>query len=221
MKKNQKSYMDKVHIWGTVWSYSALLVFLMIPVSISAFNNAWPEASVVFKALKSIVLIYWASSVVEVITYTPMLGAGGTYLGFVTGNITNLKLPCSLTAMENAKVKANSEEGEVISTIAIGVSSIVTTVIIAAGVLLLTPVLPKLNDSVVFKAAFDQVLPALFGALGASYFRKHWKIAILPIAVGCIVLIFKPTLPVGTLIFVTIVTSILGALGMYKLKLIK
>lgn len=221
MKKHARTYMDRVHTWGTVWSYSALLVFLMIPISISAVNNAWPEASIVFKALKSIIPIYWGSSIVEVITYTPMLGAGGTYLGFVTGNITNLKMPCSLTAMENAKVKANSEEGEVISTIAIGVSSIVTTVIIAVGVLLLTPVLPKLNDSVVFNAAFDQVLPALFGALGASYFRKHWKIAILPIAVGCIVLIFNPTLAVGTLIFVTIIVSILGALTMYKLKLIK
>lgn len=221
MSKNTKTYMDKVHTWGKIWSYSALAVFLMIPISISAYNNAWPAASVVFSALKSIVLIYWTSAVIEVITYTPMLGAGGTYLGFVTGNITNLKLPCSLTAMENAKVKANSEEGEVISTIAIGVSSIVTTVIIAAGVLLLSPVLPKLNSSEIFKAAFDQVLPALFGALGASYLRKHWRISILPVLVGCIVLIFQPEMGVGTLIFVTIVTSVLGAFAMFKLNWIK
>lgn len=221
MSKSKKSYMDKVHVWGRIWSYTALAVFLMIPVSISAYNNAWPPASVVFSALKSIILIYWTSSIVEVITYTPMLGAGGTYLGFVTGNITNLKMPCALTAMENAKVRANSEEGEVISTIAIGVSSIVTTVIIAAGVLLLSPVLPKLNSSAVFKAAFDQVLPALFGALGASYLKKHWRIAILPVVVGCVVLLFSPEMGVGTLIFITIVTSVLGAFAMFKLNWIK
>ncbi len=221
MSKPKKSYMDKVHVWGRIWSYTALAVFLMIPVSISAYYNAWPAASVVFGALKSIILIYWTSSIVEVITYTPMLGAGGTYLGFVTGNITNLKMPCALTAMENAKVKANSEEGEVISTIAIGVSSIVTTVIIAAGVLLLSPVLPKLNSSAVFKAAFDQVLPALFGALGASYLKKHWRIAILPVVVGCVVLLFSPEMGVGTLIFITIVTSVLGAFAMFKLNWIK
>ena len=51
--------MDKVHIWGKIWSFTALAVFLMLPVSISAYNNAWPAASVVFSALKSIILIYW------------------------------------------------------------------------------------------------------------------------------------------------------------------
>ena len=44
------------------------------------------------------------------------------YLSFVTGNISNLKLPCALAALEQAGLKANSEEGEVVSTIAIAVS---------------------------------------------------------------------------------------------------
>ncbi|MDD6022584.1 MAG: hypothetical protein PUB94_08095 [Oscillospiraceae bacterium] len=219
---NKKTYMDKVHIWGKIWCYTALAVFICIPLAISIYYDAWPDAPTVLKAFSKVALIYWTSSIIEVITYTPMLGAGGTYLSFITGNITNLKLPCGLNAMENAKVRANSEEGEVISTIAIGVSSIVTTVVIAVGVLCFAPFLPKLTaDDSIFKAAFDQVLPALFGALGASYLGKHWKISVFPILVGCIILIFSPTLPVGTMIFITIVASVAGALVMYKLKLIK
>lgn len=217
-----KTYMDKVHIWGTIWCYSALLVFLGVPLAISIYYDAWPSALSVLDALKSVVPIYWVSSVIEVFTYTPMLGAGGTYLSFITGNITNLKLPCGLTAMQNAGVKSNSEEGEVISTIAIGVSSITTTLVIAIGVLCFTPILPKLTDpNSIFKAGFDQVLPALFGALAASYLGKHWKISIFPILVGCIVLLFAPTLGVSTMIFITIVASIAGALAMFKLKWIK
>lgn len=213
-----KTYMDKVHVWGTIWSYSALAIFLSVPLAISIYYNAWPSAGAVFGAFKSVVPIYWVSSVIEVFTYTPMLGAGGTYLSFITGNITNLKLPCSLTAMQNAGVKSNTEEGEVISTIAIGVSSITTTVIIAVGVLCFAPILPKMTDpNSIFKAGFDQVLPALFGALAASYLSKHWKISVFPILVGCIVLLFAPTLGVSTMIFVTIVASIGGALAMYKL----
>lgn len=218
----KKTYMDKVHVWGRIWVFAAIVVLMSVPLAISIHYNAWPEAKTVLKALSSVALIYWTSSIIEVITYTPMLGAGGTYLSFITGNITNLKLPCSLNAMENAKVRANSEEGEVISTIAIGVSSIVTTVVIAVGVLCFAPILPKITaDGSVFKAAFDQVLPALFGALAASYFRKHWKISIFPIVVGCLVLVFSPSLGVGTLIFITIVASVLGAFTMVKLNIIK
>lgn len=221
MNKN-RTYIDKVHIWGKIWCFSALAVFLCIPLAISVYYDAWPEASTVLKAFSKVALVYWTSSIIEVITYTPMLGAGGTYLSFITGNITNLKLPCGLNAMQNAKVRANSEEGEVISTIAIGVSAITTTIVIAVGVLCFAPFLPKLTaDDSVFKAAFDQVLPALFGALGASYLGKHWKISIFPIVVGCVILIFSPTLAVGTMIFITIVASILGAFVMYKLGWVK
>ncbi len=212
-----KTYFDKVHRWGIIWDIGALIMLLCIPVAISVYLGAWPEGAALVKIMPKIMALYWVTAVVEVITYVPMLGAGGTYLSFVTGNITNLKLPCSLNAMENAKVRANSEEGEVISTIAIAVSSIVTTVIIAVGVLAFSPILPKLTSGT-FKPAFEQVLPALFGALAAGYFAKHWKLVFAPIIVGVVVLLFSPSMGAGTLMFITIVASVLSALGMYKLK---
>ena len=214
-------YMNRVHTWGRIWTVGALLVLLSVPLAICTHFNAWPEMTLVLKALGTVIPIYWITAVIEVLTYTPMLGAGGTYLSFVTGNITNLKLPCGLNAMENARVKANSEEGEVISTIAIGASAITTTVIIAVGVLLFAPFLGRLTapDSIT-SPAFIYILPALFGALGAGYFRKNWKLAIFPILVGIVVLLFAPTLAVGTLIFVTIVAAIGGALALMKLKLV-
>lgn len=216
---NPKTYIDRVHTWGRIWSLATLCVLLSVPLSICLYFGVWPEAKPVFSALAKVVPIYWGTTIVEVFTYTPMLGAGGTYVSFVSGNISNLKLPCGLNAMENAHVKANSEEGEVISTIAIGVSAIITTVIIAVGVLAFTPFLSVITDpDSVFCPAFTYVLPALFGALGAGYFRKHWKISVLPIAVGIIVLLFAPTLPAGTLMFATLVASIGGALLMIKLK---
>ena len=124
--------------------------------------------------------------------------------------------------MDRAKVKATEEEGELISTIAIGASSITTTIVIAAGVLLFAPFLPKITaaDSPI-KPAFDYVIPALFGALGASYFSKYWRLSIFPIVAGVVVYCFAPSFAVGTLIFITIVVSIISALIMYKLKIVK
>lgn len=215
----QKNYFDRVHRWGILWNIGALLMLLAIPVAISTYFGVWPELKVLGTVLSKLMLLYWVTAVIEVITYVPMLGAGGTYLSFVTGNITNLKLPVGLAAMENANVRANTEEGEVISTIAIGVSSITTTIIIAVGVLAFSPILPLITkEGSVFKPAFEWVLPALFGALGASYFAKHWKLVPLPVIVGVIVLIFAPTLGVGTLMFVTIVAAVAGVGILYKLK---
>lgn len=215
----QKNYFDRVHRWGILWNIGALLLLLSIPVAISTYLGEWPELKVLGKVLGTLIPLYWLTAIVEVITYVPMLGAGGTYLSFVTGNITNLKLPVGLAAMENAKVRANTEEGEVISTIAIGVSAITTTVIIAVGVLAFSPVLPLITaEGSAFKPAFEWVLPALFGALGASYFAKHWKLVPLPVIVGVIVLIFSPTLGVGTLMFITIIAAVAGVGILYKAK---
>ena len=221
MNKN-KTYTDRVHTWGSIWSLTALAVLFCVPLIFSIYYNVFPQMSVLLKALAAVIPIYWATAIIEVITYTPIMGAGGTYLSFVTGNITNLKLPCAMNAMDRAKVKASSEEGEIISTIAIGASAITTTIVIAVGVLAFSPVLPLITaEDSVLKPAFEFVIPALFGALGASYFAKYWKISILPILGGVVAYIFAPTVPVGTMIFITIVISILGAFGMYKLKWVK
>ena len=216
--KIRKDYIDSVHTWGRIWSVGALLVLFSLPVAISVYYNAWPEANFVFEALLKLVPLYWITSIIEVITFTPMLGAGGAYLSFVTGNITNLKLPCALNAMEQAKVKANSEEGEIVSTIAVASSAITTTLIIAIGVILFSPVLDELRSSETLKPAFSYVSAALFGALGASYLKKHWKISIFPVLVGIIILLMAPTFGVSTLLFVTIVAAIVGALAINLIR---
>ncbi len=210
-------YINKTHTYGRIWMVVTLLVFLSVPTMICAHLGVHPELGKIAKGLATVALVFYPTAVIEVITYTPLLGTGGTYLGFVTGNITNLKLPVALSSMESAKVDSNSDEGEVISTISIAVSSIVTTVIIAVFVLLFRPILKDITgEGSPFAPAFQQVTPALFGALCASYLAKHWKISILPIAVLTVILIFAGTLATGVLIPIGVVVSLLGAHLMYK-----
>ncbi len=197
--KNKKTltYMDSVHRDGTIWNLSMMAILLAFPVVVGVIFKAAPDWRGLIEGLIATAPMYWAVGAVEVITFIPMLGAGGSYLSFVTGNISNLKLPCAINALENAKVDAKSEEGEIISTIAIAVSSIVTIVIIAIGVLLIIPLQPLL-ESPVLKPAFDQMLPALFGALGVALISKNWKIAIAPIALMLALFVFVPALNSGT-----------------------
>jgi hypothetical protein len=216
MKKTQKSYIDRVHSWGRISTITALCALLMFPIGVCLYLNVFPPINGVLQGLLKLIPTYWTVAVVEVIVYTPMLGAGGTYLSFVTGNIANLKLPCAINAMEGADVKATSEEGEVISTIAIATSSIVTTIILAIGVIAFAPSLQAFTESELLKPAFAQVLPALFGALGAGYFVKNWKISFAPIIIMLIILVFVPKIGASTLIFPGIIASVVCAFIMYR-----
>ena len=213
-----KTYMDKVHTWGRIWCIASLIFFICIPLAISLHLNVWPKADILGKGLASIAF-FFATGIIEVVAYSPMLGAGGTYLSFVSGNIMNLKMPCAINAMENAKVKANTEEGEVITTIAIAASTITTTIIIAVFVLIFAfnPKFSEIMSSDTFAPAFQQVTYTIFGSLAASYFVKHWKISIFPIAALTVLLFFIDP-GIGVLIPIGVVLSMLGAHVMYKLK---
>ena len=219
--KKEMTYRDSVHRMGRVWILSALALLLAVPAAICVYYKAWPPVGGILKGLLSIVPIFWTVGVIEVFTYVPMLGTGGSYLGFVTGNLANLKVPCALNSMDRAGVQAGTEEGEVISTLAIATSSIVTTVIIAAGVLLLSQIAPVLQ-SPVLQPAFENILPALFGALGVVFISKDWKIAIAPLVVMVTLFLLVPSLAsaVGILVPVGALIAIGVARILYKKNLL-
>ena len=196
MHKNT-SYMDSVHRDGRIWNLSVMVLLLAFPLTVAAIFGAAPDWGALVVGLIATAPMYWAVGVIETITFVPMLGAGGSYLSFVTGNISNLKLPCALNALKQNEVSASSEEGEVISTIAIATSSIVTTVIILLGVICIVPLTPIL-EAPVLEPAFAQMLPALFGGLGVVFVSKNWKIAIAPVVLMLILFIFVPALNAGT-----------------------
>ncbi len=221
MMKNRKeySYIDSVHRDGRIWNIAMMIIITMFPIVVGLIFSAMPDWAAVGKGLIATAPMYWAVGVVETITYIPMLGAGGSYLSFVTGNISNLKLPCALNALESAEVDVKSEEGEIVSTIAIAVSSIVTTVIIIIGVILIIPLSPLL-DNPTLKPAFDQLLPALFGALGVVFVSKNWKIALAPVTLMLILFIFVPainTSTVGIMVPVGVVFTLVMSRLLYKI----
>ena len=218
MKNKNLSYMDSVHRDGTVWNLTVMVILMMFPIAVALIFEAVPNWQGVAKGLLATAPMYWAVGIIETITFIPMLGAGGSYLSFVTGNISNLKLPCALNALESAGVDSKSEEGEIVSTIAIAVSSIVTTLIIALGVLLIVPLTPVLENPVL-EPAFAQLLPALFGALGVVFVSKNWKIAIAPVALMLILFVFVPALnssTVGIMVPVGVIFTICFSRVLYK-----
>ena len=212
--KKELSYIDSVHRDGRIWNLSMVGILLLFPVTVSILFHAPIDWRGFMLGMLSTAPMYWAVGIIETFTYVPMLGAGGSYLAFVTGNITNLKAPAAMNALERLGADVKTEEGEIISTIAIAVSSIVTTLIIVLGVVLIVPLTPVLN-SPALAPAFDQILPALFGGLGVVYIARNWKIAVAPVALMLILFILIPGL--GSYVGILVPVGVLVALGVARI----
>ena len=212
------TYMDSVHRDGTIWNLTVMVLLFLFPVAVAVIFGVVPDWNALLLGLIATAPMYWVVGVIETVTYVPMLGAGGSYLSFVTGNISNLKMPCAINALEQNEVTAGSEEGEVISTIAIATSSIVTTLIIIVGVILIVPLTPVLSAPAL-QPAFEQILPALFGGLGVAFVSKNWKIAVAPVILMLALFVFIPALnsgTVGIMVPVSAVFTIVVARILYK-----
>lgn len=220
--KKEKTYLEQVHTDGRVWNFTMAGLFFIFPVILCVIFNTIPNWEALGKGLLATLPMYWVVGVIEVVTYFPMLGSGGAYLSFVTGNISNLKLPCALNAMEKANVSPRTEEGEIISTISIAVSSLVTIFIIVLGVILIVPLSPLL-ESETLKPAFEMLLPALFGGLAVVFVSKNVKISIAPIVLMLILFIFVPALNasnVGIMVPVSALFTIGVSRILYKMGLL-
>ena len=208
------SYIDSVHRAGRIWNLSVMVILMLFPAAVSLIFRAPMDWHGFALGMLATAPMYWAVALIETFTYVPMLGAGGSYLAFVTGNIANLKVPAALNALELVSADIKTEEGEIVSTIAIGVSSIVTTLIIVLGVVLIAPLTPVLN-SPALAPAFDQILPALFGALGIVYISRNWKIAVAPMLLMLTLFIAIPAL--GPLVSIMVPVGVLFTLAVSRI----
>lgn len=173
------AYQEDSHRTGRIWFLAAYACILAFPLVTSIYFNAWPNAKEFLTACLAVVPTFWTVGIVEAFTYMPLLGGAGSYLGFITGNLANIKVPVAVQAMDLAEVKQGTEEGEVVSTIAIAISSIVTVIIICIFVVLMAPLTPIFTKPEL-APAFDNIVPALFGGLMIAYLAKDPKVG-LPI----------------------------------------
>lgn len=192
-----EKYNAGTHILGRVFSVITLVLLVGAPFMIGLFLGAMPDLSAVGKGFLSVGIIWFVSSIVEFLVYTPMLGAGGGYLAFITGNLINMKIPCAINARDQVGAKSGTPENEIISTLSIAASSLVTILVLALGVLLLVPLQPVLQSEVL-QPAFENVVPALFGAMAYKYFRGNLKIAAAPLVLMSLLFILVPSLTGST-----------------------
>ena len=200
-----EKYNERTHLFGRIGLWIGIVMLIGAPFVMGISLDAMPNLSAFGKGLAQIAIIYIPSCIVEFLIYTPMLGAGGSYLAFITGNLINMKIPCALNARDIVGTEAGTTENEIVSTLSIATSSLVTTVVIAVGVLLITPLRPVL-DAPALQPAFNNVVPALFGAMAYNYFRKGKKLVAIPLVVMAVLFICVPSL-IGSVGFLMLLSG--------------
>lgn len=192
MKKDitnsQEAYTNTTHRIGKISTLIAVLLILMVPavITMTYGKDVKIQFSNTISAIITLSAIYGVVSVVEVVSFSPFLGSAGTYLSFITGNIMNMKLPAATNALRVNNIERGTDEGEVITTLSIGASSVVTTVILFLGMLFLGRLLVPVITGPALAPAFNNVTPALTGALAAPYFLKNRKLSIPTVIAGCL-----------------------------------
>lgn len=215
----REDYNNQMHSLGRIFTLVSLGFIFIVPITYLIAAKTWPNWTVLAKCIPFI-LGYWAIGLIEAVSYAPLLGTGGQYLSFITGNISNLKLPAAINAQTIAKVEQGSEEQEIITTIAIAVSSIVTTVIILIGLIPL--IIWQEQIVTVLTPISPYVLPAIFGALTLVVVAMYAKIAAIPFLVCIIISVIANAvgfgLDVATMIIVGMVISAISTTIMYRIQ---
>jgi voltage-gated potassium channel Kch len=215
---NEDAFDLGVHRIGRITILTCIILSLAVPFLVWMLFGIMPPSQALINGIITVSSFMIPLSIAEILAFYPILGSGGLYISYTTGNISNLKLPCAAIGMEAAEVEPASKEGRIISIIAMSGSVIVLELMLVLGVILLVPLSGPLQNPTL-KPAFDQVLPALFGSLGAYFILKNYKLAIIPLALGIIVSLAH--IQTAIAVPVCVLISILAAKTLYKKGWIK
>ena len=192
-EKYLNDFNNSLHRLGRTLMVTTIVLLIAVPFAFGAFYGVMPDAKGFLAGYIKVAMIYLPVSFVEFLVYAPMLGVGGSYIAFITGNVTNMKIPCAMNAQDIAGTQPGSAENEIVTSISTAVSAIVTTLVIVVGVVMLVPLQPILQNEALLPA-FNNVVPALFGALGLKYFAKAPKVAVVPVLLMSLLCIFVPSM---------------------------
>lgn len=172
--------------------------------TISEFFQCWGLSAATWGALYFI----------EPLTYYNVIGLSGTYVGFLTGNIGNVRVPCAAAALEATDIEPNTREGEIVSTLGITGSAITSIFFTSLAALVGVQLIAILPDFII--VAFDQyTIPAIFGAMVGSYVLKHPKLCVFSIALA-LVFIFVIKVPSYIAMLACVILTVLFARILYN-----
>ena len=216
----ERSFHDRIHTIGRLTVICALVSFMAVPFVLAMVNHIPMNIPQILQNAFPILLTFSISGICENLSFMPIIGSGALYMACVTGNVSNMKVPAAVNAMEVAGYTAGSDRADVVAIIAVAASTFVTTAIVFLGMLFLAPLFEPIYNNAFLQPAFQNMVPALMGALLFPFILKAPKQAIIPIALPIIAI-----LVIGRKVFSSnqsyimvgvIILSVIYSLALYK-----
>lgn len=179
--ESNEQFSLEINRLGRITSIVALIFMFAVPLGTAYWYGVGLNFKDAIAASTGLIAIFLPTAVVENLSFYPILGSGGMYLSSITGNITNMKMPVTIAGQKIAGVKPGTEKGDVIAIICVGISSIVTVVVLALGMFLIGTWLVPILQHPLLKPGFDHITPALYGAITVPQILSSKKLAITPI----------------------------------------
>ena len=213
----QNGYQSWIHKFGIISSLLLFVGMTAFPIVVSAVYGIWPDFKTLWPGFVAVILFmapYWPA---ETIGYMSVMGPGALYMSYITGNVTNLRMPATVGTINSLGIKPNTDECHTMAIIACGASIITTVVIVALGVVIAAPLAPVL-ESPVIQPAFDYVVPALFGGLVAQTIlkgKKQFLFFLAPLAI-CLFFCYFTTMNSAYYMLIAIAISVVIYVVDYK-----
>lgn len=172
----EKEYIPSVHRLGKITGYLGALLSFVPALVLAVVYGLLPNWAALLTSAIAAVSAFGILWFVEPISYFAVLGPVGTYMAFLSGNISNMRLPCASMAQVAADVQPGTEKGSIVATLGMAISIIINVSVLTIGVILGSSILSKLPAS--FTDALNYLLPALFGALLMQFAMNQRKLGI-------------------------------------------
>jgi hypothetical protein len=217
--KDDKLYNAKVHRIGRITTFIVLCLFISIPLGVTIYSGLNINYKTIIISTLPLAIMMGITGAIEKMSMSPIMGPAAVYVSSTTGNVSNMKFPAAINAMNVLGCEQNTKKGEAIALIAVCASAFTTTCIILLGVLFLAPLVEPLLSNPYVKPAFDYMFPALMGAMVTPFILKSPKYAITPTvfsALAALILGAKYNILRGFLLPIAILLSIGAAYIIFK-----
>lgn len=181
----EQDYLPRMHRIGKMIGILGVISSFLPALVLGLVYGLWPNMPALVTSFIAAATSFGFLWFIEPISYYPVIGPVGTYMAFLSGNISNMRIPCASMAQISAGVELGTNQGSIIATIGMGVSIIINIIILSVGVVAGSSILAMLPPSVT--AALNYLLPALFGALFVQFAMKQKKLAVIMLAAGCLI----------------------------------
>lgn len=156
---------------GYVFVTIALLCNFVPAVYASITTGVFPAIGDLLTLWVAAASAFGVGYFVQPISFFPMANMAGSFMCWIVGNVGEIRIPAATMAQNVTNAEQGTPKAQVISTVGIGGSIIVSVCMITLFTLIGASIMP-LMPKVVLKA-FGFVLPCVLGAVYASLASKN------------------------------------------------